>query len=67
MNFKQKAVMFLATGCFIGNISFATVTFGSILGLPLGFFLSKVDLSVSRNGAHMEGRRRRGIAGVFIL
>ena len=27
--------MFLATGCFIGNISFAPGTFGSILGLPL--------------------------------
>ncbi|MBC8434601.1 MAG: phosphatidylglycerophosphatase A [Desulfobacterales bacterium] len=47
MNFKQKAVMFLATGCFIGNISFAPGTFGSILGLPLCFLLSKTDLPVA--------------------
>jgi phosphatidylglycerophosphatase A len=39
--------MFLATGCFIGNISFAPGTFGSILGLPLCFLLSKIDLSVA--------------------
>ena len=39
--------MFLATGCFIGNISFAPGTFGSILGLPLCFLLCKIDLSVA--------------------
>ena len=44
MNLKQKSVMFLATGCFIGNISFAPGTFGTILGLPLCFLLSKIDL-----------------------
>ena len=38
--------MFLATGCFIGNISFAPGTFGSVLGLPLSFFLSKIDFSM---------------------
>jgi len=47
MNFKQKSVMFLATGCFIGNISFAPGTFGSILGLPLCFLLSKTNLLIS--------------------
>jgi phosphatidylglycerophosphatase A len=47
MNFKQKAVMFLATGGFIGNTSFAPGTFGSILGLPLCFLLSKIDLPVA--------------------
>ena len=46
MKFKQKSVMFLATGCFIGNISFAPGTFGSVLGLPLSFFLSKIDFSM---------------------
>ncbi|MBW2602826.1 MAG: phosphatidylglycerophosphatase A [Deltaproteobacteria bacterium] len=46
MNFKQKSVMFLATGCYIGNISFAPGTFGSVLGLPLCFFLSKIDFSM---------------------
>lgn len=39
--------MFLATGCFIGNISFAPGTFGSILGLPLCFLLCKIDLPVA--------------------
>ena len=47
MNFKQKTVMFLATGCYIGNISFAPGTFGSVLGLPLCFFLSKIDISIA--------------------
>jgi len=46
MNLKQKSVMFFATGCFIGNISFAPGTFGSILGLPLCFFLSKINLLI---------------------
>lgn len=43
MNIKQKSVMFVATGCFVGNISFAPGTFGSMLGLPLCFLLSKID------------------------
>lgn len=47
MNFKQKSVMFLATGCYIGNMSFAPGTFGSVLGLPLCFFLSKIDFSMA--------------------
>ena len=47
MNFKQKSVMFFATGCYIGNISFAPGTFGSVLGLPLCFFLSKIDFSIA--------------------
>ena len=47
MNLKQKSVMFLATGCFIGNISFAPGTFGSILGLPLCFLLCKIDFPVA--------------------
>jgi phosphatidylglycerophosphatase A len=39
--------MFLATGCFIGNISFAPGTFGSILGIPLCYLLSKINLLVA--------------------
>lgn len=39
--------MFLATGCYIGNISFAPGTFGSVLGLPLCFFLSTIDFSIA--------------------
>lgn len=39
--------MFLASGCFIGNVSFAPGTFGTILGLPLCFLFSKIDLPVA--------------------
>ena len=39
--------MFLATGCYIGNIPFAPGTFGSVLGLPLCFYLSKIDFSIA--------------------
>jgi phosphatidylglycerophosphatase A len=39
MNFKEKLVMFLATGCFVGNIPFAPGTFGSIAGLLFCPFL----------------------------
>jgi phosphatidylglycerophosphatase A len=47
MNFKQKSVMFLATGCFVGNLSFAPGTFGSILGLFPCYFLSKIGILLS--------------------
>lgn len=47
MSFKQKSVMCIATGCFIGNISFAPGTLGSILGLPLCFLLSLIELTVA--------------------
>lgn len=39
--------MFLATGCFIGNIPFAPGTFGTILGLPLCFLLAGTNFSVA--------------------
>ena len=47
MNFKNKSVVFLATGFYIGNISFAPGTFGSVLGLPLCFFLSEIDFAIA--------------------
>jgi phosphatidylglycerophosphatase A len=47
MNFREKAVIFLATGCFLGNIPFAPGTFGSLLGIPLCFVLSKTDVLVA--------------------
>jgi len=37
----------LATGFFAGHIPFAPGTFGSIVGLPLCFILSKTKLSVA--------------------
>ncbi len=47
MNFKDKSVMMLATGFFVGYIPFAPGTFGSIVGLLLCFLLSKTKLSVA--------------------
>ena len=44
MNFKQKSVVFLATGCYIGNISFAPGTLGSIVGLFPCYVLSKIGI-----------------------
>ena len=47
MNYKQKSVMFFATGCFIGNIPFAPGTFGSIPGLAFCFLLSKIEFALA--------------------
>ncbi len=47
MNYRQKSVIFLATGFYIGKIPFAPGTFGSIIGLPLCFFLSKIELPIA--------------------
>ena len=44
MNFGEKAVMFLATGFYVGNIPLAPGTFGSLIGLPLCFLLAGIQL-----------------------
>ena len=44
MNLRERAVLFVATGFFIGNLPFAPGTFGSLIGLPLCFLLSRLDL-----------------------
>ena len=44
MKLRESAVAFLATGCYIGNVPFAPGTFGSQIGLPLGFILSGIAL-----------------------
>ncbi len=56
MTFRNKAVLFLATGFGIGHIPVAPGTFGSILGLPLGFGLAELELPVAI-----------AIAGLFVL
>ena len=45
MKLRENAVMFLATGFFIGNIPFAPGTFGTLMGLPLCFALSGISLA----------------------
>jgi phosphatidylglycerophosphatase A len=47
MKFCDRAVIFLATGLLIGNVPFAPGTFGSIIGLPLAFLLSRLNLLLS--------------------
>ena len=43
MKFGERAVLFVATGFYIGTVPFASGTFGSLLGLPLCFFLSRLN------------------------
>jgi phosphatidylglycerophosphatase A len=47
MTFSRQTVMFLATGGFVGNLPLAPGTFGSLLGLPVCFFLTKLPAAVS--------------------
>ena len=42
MNLKEKAVLFFATGFFVGKAPFAPGTFGTVLGIPLCFLLTKI-------------------------
>lgn len=44
MRFREKAVIFLATGGFVGNIPFAPGTFGSLLGIALCYAFSKISI-----------------------
>jgi phosphatidylglycerophosphatase A len=43
MIFKDKILMFLATGAFLGKIQVAPGTFGSLGALPFCWLLSKID------------------------
>ncbi|MBW2583009.1 MAG: phosphatidylglycerophosphatase A [Deltaproteobacteria bacterium] len=44
MNFREKAVLFLATGFYVGNIPPAPGTLGSLIGLALCFLLAGIPL-----------------------
>ncbi len=44
MKFRQRAVLFLATGFFVGTVPFAPGTFGSIVGLPVCFLISRLNI-----------------------
>jgi len=41
-NPKQKILVFLATGCYVGYIPVAPGTFGSLIAIPLVWFLSRL-------------------------
>lgn len=47
MKFHDRAVLFLATGFFVGTVPFAPGTFGSIIGLPVCFLISKLNIFLS--------------------
>jgi len=47
MKLRENAVMFLATGFYIGNIPFAPGTFGSLIGIPLSFALAGISLTLA--------------------
>ena len=47
MKFRERAVLFLATGFFVGTIPFAPGTFGSIIGLPVCFLISRLNIFLS--------------------
>ena len=47
MKFRERAVLFLATGFFIGTVPFAPGTFGSIIGLPMCFLISRLDILIA--------------------
>ena len=44
MKFRERAVLFLATGFFVGTVPFAPGTFGSIMWLPICFLISKLNI-----------------------
>ena len=50
MKLRDNAVMFLATGFYIGNLPFAPGTFGSLIGLPLCFALTGISLAPAMLG-----------------
>jgi len=47
MKFRDRAVLFLATGFFVGTVPFAPGTFGSIIGLPVCFLISRLNIYLS--------------------
>lgn len=50
MKLRERAVLFLATGFFVGTIPFAPGTFGSIIGLPVCFLISRLNIFLSLLG-----------------
>ena len=43
MKFRERALLFVATGFFIGTVPFAPGTFGTLIGLPVCFLLSRLN------------------------
>jgi phosphatidylglycerophosphatase A len=47
MTLRKKTILFLSSGCWLGNIPVAPGTVGSVAGLPICWLLSRSPLSVS--------------------
>jgi phosphatidylglycerophosphatase A len=45
MTLRKKTILFLSSGCLLGNMPFAPGTFGTLPGLPISWLLSKIDIS----------------------
>ena len=43
MKFRERAILFVATGFFIGRVPVAPGTLGSLIGLPACFLLSRLN------------------------
>jgi phosphatidylglycerophosphatase A len=41
MHFRHTAVMFLATGFYVGRVPFGPGTWGSLIGVPVAFWLAR--------------------------
>ena len=47
MRLRDRAILFISSGGFVGKIPFASGTFGSVLGLPVCYCLSFVKVQIA--------------------
>ena len=47
MTLRKKTILFLSSGCLLGNMPFAPGTFGTLPGLPICWLLSRMHVSIS--------------------
>ena len=47
MTMRKKVILFLSSGCLLGNMPFAPGSFGTLAGLPICWLLSGIDPWIS--------------------
>ena len=47
MTLRKQTILFLSSGCLLGKIPFAPGSFGTLAGLPLCWFFSRIDSRIS--------------------
>ena len=47
MTLRKKTILFLSSGCLLGNMPFAPGSFGTLAGLPICWLLSRIDAWIS--------------------